>query len=132
VRPLRADDQTRLAGWARRQGAPETAEYSALDPEVEPAWGAFDGDRLVGVARAAVRLPQLWVLGGLYVEPNARGKGFGERLVEATICAAESAGAAVGLYVRTDRTRALRLYDRLGFRPVSRRLWLDLDAGLEP
>jgi len=38
----------------------------------------------------------------------------------------------VGLYVREDRLEARRLYERLGFRPLGRRTWLDLGAGFAP
>jgi ribosomal protein S18 acetylase RimI-like enzyme len=132
VRPLRRGDHPEIAAWVERNVAPETTEYRALDPEGELAWGAFDGSRLVGVARAAVRLPREWVLGGIYVEPSSRGRSLGEELVSAAVLAAESAGASIGLYVRDDRAPARRLYERLGFRTVGRRLWLDLGAGLEP
>ena len=132
VRPLTAADGPTVQRWARRQRAAETNEYPGLDLTSERAWGAFDGDALVGVARAAIRLPTLWVIAGVFVDPIARGRGFGTGLVRAVVGAAADAKAATGLFVREDRSPARRLYSELGFRVVGERRWLDLGAGAEP
>jgi len=132
ARPLLREDLPRLSAWSRQQHDPVAAEYPFLDPEVERAWGAFDGDRLLGVVRAEVRLPRVWVLGGVYVEPTERGQGWGRVLLSAAVTAAEGTGAQVALYVREDRAAARRLYESVGFRTVGHRVWLDLGAGLLP
>lgn len=132
VRRLTRADVPTLVAWARRQSDPVTAEYPFLDPEVELTWGAFHHDRLVGVVRAEVRLPRVWILGGVYVEEEARGQGRGRALVGEVLRATESERALVALYVREDRTAARSLYESLGFHPVDRRVWLDLGAGLAP
>ena len=132
VRRLTREDVTALTTWARRQHDPVVADYPFLDPEAEPTWGAFEGRDLVGVVRAEVRLPRLWVLGGVYVHPVARGRGWGRSLVSAALAAGEATGARVALYVREDRAEALQLYESLGFRTAGRRIWLDLGAGLAP
>lgn len=132
VRRLTRGDVPLLERWARRQDDPVTAEYPFLDPEVDIAWGAFERGRLVGVARAEVRLPRVWVLGGVYVEPDARGRGWGRELLGAALRSAESTGATVALYVREDRSPARALYESVGFRPVGRRVWVDLGANLAP
>lgn len=132
VRRLRPTDRDGLIELAHQHPDPETGAYPHLDLERELAWGAFLDGRIVGVARAAVRLPREWVLGGVFVVPEFRRRGLGDRLVRSVVEAAEAAGAGIGLFVREDREPALRLYARQGFRPVGRRLWLDLGAGLEP
>jgi ribosomal protein S18 acetylase RimI-like enzyme len=132
VRPLVGSDGPELGAWARRQRDPEAAHYPGLDPSSEAIWGAFDAGRLVGAARAAVRLPRVWIVAGVYVEPEARRQGFGERLVAAITAASTASGAEAGLYVREDRREARRVYERLGFRTIAPRVWLDLGAGLAP
>lgn len=132
VRLLERTDVPRLAAWARRQTDPVVASYPYLDPEADRIWGAFEDADLVGVVHAEVRLPRIWILGGVYVDPSARGRGYGRALVGAAARAAEATGAQAGLYVREDRAEARRVYEGLGFRTVDRRVWLDLGAGLTP
>ncbi len=132
VRPLLRRDLPELTSWSRHQNDPVVLEYPFLDPEVERVWGAFDSGRLVGVVRAEVRLSRVWVLGGVYVEPGARGQGWGRFLLGAAVAAAEEAGAEVALYVREDRAAARGLYESVGFRTVGHRVWIDLGAGLSP
>ncbi len=132
IRRLRRDDRADLSRWASRQTDSVVAEYATFDPEAELAWGAFEDGRIVGVARAAVRLPHVWILGGVYVEPAARGEGWGRALVETALTAAIATGASLALYVREDRTPARSLYASLGFRTVGRRLWMDAGSGLTP
>ena len=63
-----------------------------------------------GEARGAARLY------ALAVDPGARGRGLGERLVRCVIHEAANRGAAtLTLEVRADNTHALSLYRRLGF-----------------
>jgi ribosomal protein S18 acetylase RimI-like enzyme len=132
IRVLDRPDLALISDWAHRQDDPVVAGYPFLDPAVDRIWGAFDGAELVGAVHAAIRLPRIWVLGGVYIDAAARGRGWGRALVETAIAAAEVAGAEVGLYVREDRDRAIALYEKLGFRSAGHRYWFDLDAGLSP
>jgi GNAT superfamily N-acetyltransferase len=75
---------------------------------------------------------RIGVMNDLYVEPTRRGRGIGERLIDA--CAAECRRVgAVALEWQTapDNTPAQRLYDRVGGRRES---WLSytLPIGSEP
>lgn len=132
VRRLERSDQSALAAFAARQSDPVAGEYPTLDPGEEWIWGAFDRGKLIGAARAAVRLTDVWILGGVIVDSSVRGRGAGRALVEAVLASAREARVRVGLYVREDRLEARRLYEQLGFRPVGRRSWLDLGAGFSP
>jgi len=132
VRRLERPDLATLAAFALRSSDPVVAEYPTLDPGEEWIWGAFEQGILVGVIRAAVRLPDVWLVGGVYVDPAARNHGVGRALVEAALLSARTAHVRVGLYVREDRIPARRLYERMGFRPLGRRTWLDLGAGAAP
>jgi len=132
VRRLERPDHHVLAEFAERQTDPVAAEYPGLDPGEEWIWGAFEGGKLLGAVRAAVRLADVWLVGGVFVDPGARGRGLGRALVEAALASARDERVRVGLYVREDRLEARRLYERLGFRPLGRRTWLDLGAGFAP
>jgi ribosomal protein S18 acetylase RimI-like enzyme len=132
VRALTGTDRASLAAWASGRSEMVVTDYPYLDPDREAIWGCFEHGRLCGVARAVVRLPTVWILGGVYVEPEARGRGLGLELVRAVLAAGRRAGAVVALYVREDRPAARAVYDRAGFEPRGRRLWVDAGAGLEP
>jgi len=132
VRRLERADHSALVEFAGRQSDPVAAEYPTLDPGEDWIWGAFEEGKLLGAVRAAVRLPDVWLVGGVYVDPSARGRGIGRALVEAALASGREERVRVGLYVREDRLEARRLYERLGFRPLGRRTWLDLGAGFAP
>jgi ribosomal protein S18 acetylase RimI-like enzyme len=132
VRRLERPDHSALAAFAERQTDLVAAEYPSLDPGEEWIWGAFEQGRIVGAARATVRLPDIWLIGGVFVEPGSRSQGIGRALVDAALASARESHVKVGLYVREDRVAARRLYDRLGFRPLGRRTWLDLGTGSAP
>jgi ribosomal protein S18 acetylase RimI-like enzyme len=86
------------AVWARREGAwlsgVATSPTAAASGEVDTLVGTLDG---VVVGAAALELEplgqaRLAVLRGIYVEPEARELGVGERLMEEVIRRAAAAG----------------------------------------
>jgi len=126
VRRLGAPDREALHALVRRGNDPELSSYGGLDPADDAVWGSFDDERLVGVARAAVRLPRLWVVSGVYVEPSERRRGLASAVVGALLGEAGRAGADVGLYAQEADPAATRLYASLGFREVGRRGWVEV------
>ncbi len=106
-------------------GSPFHAGYARLDPDAEPVWGAFDGERLVGVAHASVTLPFVWVIAGVYTRPEHRGRGIAQAVTTGVCRAAEAAGAVATLFVREENLPAVRAYERLGFERVGRKFWFD-------
>ena len=64
-----------------------------------------------------------WYLGNIFVVPSARGTGLGTELIEA-LCAhvIAAGGKALRLAVMVVNPDARRLYDRLGFKFVDRRI----------
>lgn len=131
ARRLRAADVDALRALAGERPPALLAPYAVLDPEREPAWGVFEGARLVGVARAQVVLPSIWVIGGVFTVPDRRNRGIAAATTAAVARAAEQAGASAGLWVREENTAAQRVYRRLAFAPVARRVWVDAGAGAD-
>ena len=100
---------------------------------------AIERGRPVGMAALSFVWPlehagrSAW-LEELYVEPAARGRGLGTRLLHAALrIAAETGAVAVDLEVDADHQRAARLYAREGFRPLARARWVrSLEPAAEP
>jgi ribosomal protein S18 acetylase RimI-like enzyme len=132
VRRLTGADRAALRAFAEQQSDRIGAAYAGIDPEIDPVWAGEEGGRIVALARPAVRLPHLWLIGGVYVAPAHRNQGWARATVRAVMAEADRAGAPCGLFVREDAAPALSLYERLGFRPVARRLWIDAGAHRDP
>jgi GNAT superfamily N-acetyltransferase len=132
VRRLTGDERPLLEQFARHQTDRIGSSYAGIDPGREPVWGGFGDGRLVAVARPAARLARLWIVSGVYVAPEERQMGWGRAVVRAVMVEATRAGARCALYVRERSTTARALYERLGYRPVGRRLWVDAGAHREP
>src|SRR5947208_10041027 len=114
-----------------RVQTPEAKIASAIQgllrrPERGRILVALEGGRPVGVAAFSFAWPleyadrSAW-LEELYVEPAARGRGIGTRLLRAALrVAAEPGAAVVALGVEAGHQRAPRLAARDGPRPVGR------------
>lgn len=124
VRRLTARDRGLLPDIAELD-SPMRTGYAHLDPDREPVWGAFEGERLVGVAHAPVTLPFAWVIAGVYTRPEHRGRGVAQAVTAALCRQAESLGAVATLFVREENVAARRAYDKLGFRSVGRKVWFE-------
>lgn len=97
---------------------------SRLAPTMDKAvFGAFDGDRLIGIAGVGreqmLKLAHKAYIWGMYVEPAARGKRWGRRLLEAaTEFASDVRGVSqvvISVYSSNDAARSL--YVAAGFVP---------------
>jgi ribosomal protein S18 acetylase RimI-like enzyme len=112
----------------------ERPEEWIRSPAVVHAWVAQSEQRIVG--HVAVMRPQgedavtLWrarssneeahvgVLARLYVVPEARGRGLGEKLVQAATDYARQHDMRLVLDVMTKDLGAIRLYERMGWRAI--------------
>ena len=91
-------------------------------------FGAFDGDRLVGIVSLYREArpdgpPGGWRLRGMATEPDVRGAGFGVALVAACIEHAAAAGASE-LWCNA-RIPAVGFYRRAGFEVVSEKFEIE-------
>jgi len=57
-------------------------------------------------------------IGGVYVQPQFRGKGIGTYVVAKLVEQVQKEGVAVGLFVKKQNLPAIRVYEKLGFTPI--------------
>ncbi|HYK93733.1 MAG TPA: GNAT family N-acetyltransferase [Thermoplasmata archaeon] len=137
IRRLRSADVPELQGFAARADEWVRRGYTRPmrldDPPIpEAIWGAFDGPRIVGVASTHVKRASVWIIGGVYVDPAHRNQGLGRALTAAAVAEADATGAATALFVRDDNAPAVRAYERVGFRTLRYRTWVDAGAERAP
>jgi RimJ/RimL family protein N-acetyltransferase len=81
--------------------------------------GVFEGDALIGIGGITrdtrEKLRHKAVLWGMFVAPEAAGKGVGEAIVHALIAQAEGFVQSLHLTLVAGNDRAQKLYERCGF-----------------
>jgi ribosomal protein S18 acetylase RimI-like enzyme len=92
--------------------------------ESAATFGAFSGDQLDGIAvfsrPSRPKLAHTGDLSAMYVRAPARGTGVADGLLRAVIDHAAGEVDQIKLTVNADNARAVRLYERHGFRIVGR------------
>lgn len=120
LRALREHPQAFTSSWDEDAGKPLSASRERLGDRRHTFWGAFDGGQLRGMV-GLERLPRAkerhkaWVV-GMYVAPDAAGRGCGRALLEAVLGQARAEGLQDLLLTVTEGNEsALRCYRRAGF-----------------
>ena len=105
--------------WHRR--ATRDGSFIAFLPGVTPA----------GLGGGYLAAPGVVELIGMFVRPQARGRGVGEALIDAVIAwAREKDATSVHLWVTETNKHARRLYERCGFTVTAERQPLPSNPGL--
>jgi ribosomal-protein-alanine N-acetyltransferase len=117
------------APWTRRMYEQELERPAGLAVRLA-ARDRATNDRLVGAALAA-RIADAWHVMNVLVDPAARGRGIGSRLVEQLVERTSQLGAGEGwtLEVRDGNEAAIALYEAAGFASVGRRRGYYADTG---
>lgn len=131
ARRLVPADLPEVHGLADRNPASFAEGYRGADLQRARVFGVFDDRRLVALGRTQAEPPEVWVAGGIFTEPAARGRGAGTAVTAGLIAAAAAHEADLALYVRADNAPALSVYATLGFRRVVERRWIRLGADRE-
>ena len=109
-------DHPEQGGWTR-----EVLDSRMAQPWFNPngVLMLHDGERLAGFCWTKVHLDTSPTLGEIYiiaVDPDYAGRGFGSALTAAGLHHLHRMGAPMGmLYVDADNTRAVSMYEALGF-----------------
>lgn len=97
-----------------------------------PVYGVFISDKVVSYASSFLQLPEVWMIGGVYTHPNHRGKGYATLATSAVTESALENAETAALFVRSDNYAAVRAYEKIGYRKVGEKLWVDVGTGLRP
>jgi len=125
VRTIASVDTHPLRRAVLRPGQPpEAAVYPGDDDPRTRHFGAFAGDRLVGIASLYAESrsgepARGWRLRGMATDPSARGQGAGRALLVA--CVEHVAAEGGGELWANARIGALDFYTRAGFEVISER-----------
>jgi RimJ/RimL family protein N-acetyltransferase len=97
-----------------------------------PIYGVFIENELVSYAGSFIQLPQVWMIGGVFTTPNQRNKGYASLATSAITMEALRKAEKAALFVRSDNFSAIRVYEKIGYRKMGERLWVDVGAGMKP
>jgi RimJ/RimL family protein N-acetyltransferase len=128
------DDATSLAVLlSSRQDRPTGTRRKYLDLISRmPTYGAFMNHELVSYASSFLQLPEVWMMGGVYTNPIHRDKGYGTLTTSAVTKEALKHAESAALFVRSDNHPAIRVYEKIGYKKIGEKLWVDVGTGLRP
>ena len=128
------DDAARLANLlSTREDRPRGTAKRYIDLVTKtPIYGVFRDDELVSYAGSFLQLPQVWIIGGVYTHPNHRNKGYSTLATSAITEEALKNAEAAALFVRSDNYPAMKVYEKIGYRKIGEKLWVDIGTGLKP
>ncbi len=87
-------------------------------------YGMFKEGKLVSIACAFFRMPEVWPIGHVYTHLDYRGRGYAKTVTSAITEDALLSGAKALLHVAEDNEPAIRVYKTLGYRTISRKPWV--------
>jgi RimJ/RimL family protein N-acetyltransferase len=97
-----------------------------------PIYGIYANGQLVSYAGSFIQLPQVWMIGGVYTHPDHRNKGYATLATSAVTEEALNNAEAAALFVRSDNYPATKAYEKIGYKNIGKKLWVDVGTGLKP
>jgi len=98
----------------------------------QPIYGVFVNDELVSYAGSFIQLPHVWMIGGVYTHPKYRSKGYATLATSAVTEEALRNAETAALFVRSDNYSAVRVYEKIGYKKIGEKLWVDAETGMKP
>jgi predicted GNAT family acetyltransferase len=91
--------------------------FAPRTPQMGDFFGIRNDGRLVAMAGQRLRVPSHVEISGICTHPDHLGRGYGAALTRRQAHCILTSGEQPFLHVRGDNTRAIALYERLGFAP---------------
>lgn len=98
----------------------------------QPIYGVFVKDKLISYAGSFIQLPQVWMIGGVYTHPKHRNKGYATLATSAVTEEALKNAETAALFVRSDNYPAIKIYEKIGYKKIGEKLWIDVGTGRKP
>jgi len=121
-----------LALYSDYRPTRENSERYARWAERHVVYGVFRKGVLASVAGTWAEADDGWVIGGVYTSPSHRGSGFATMATSAVTEQALRNARQSTLFVVSSNEPAIHIYEKLGYRRVGERLWVDLGTGIKP
>jgi len=128
------DDASKLAMLlsSRKDRATGTVKKYVELIGKQPIFGVFVNGELVSYAGSFIQLPEVWMIGGVYTYPEHRSKGYATLATSAVTEEASKNAEAAALFVRPDNYSAIRVYEKIGYKKIGEKLWVDAGTGMKP
>jgi len=124
VRRLSLEDLDSFIALKRVQGREVSREEAVKMILRGRYYGAYVDEILAAIAGRYIALPEVWVIGDVYVHPDYRGRGLGKAVTSAITRDAVTSGAVALLHVDVNNSPAINLYKNLGYRILRKRIWI--------
>jgi GNAT superfamily N-acetyltransferase len=132
IRQLTPADAISLTSLRRETPTDKDVEEAKSLIEEQPFYGIFKNGTLISVACIQAKIPEIWIIGGIYTKPEYRNKGYATSLTSFLVKEVLAETEHVGLYVREDNHPAKHIYEKVGFKPYKKMLWLEHGINLIP
>jgi predicted GNAT family acetyltransferase len=134
VRKLSAVDAVRLAELLSNGNNLLRAEEKRYEEWIRknPTYGVFIDKRLVSYASSFLQLPQVWMIGGVYTRPELRNKGYATLVTSAVTEEALNKAENAALFVGSNNYPAIKVYEKIGYKKIGERVWVDVGTGKAP
>jgi RimJ/RimL family protein N-acetyltransferase len=134
VRRMHGEDSSKLEALLSNREDRSTVlmrRYKELIDKM-PLYGVFINGELVSCAGSFIQLPQVWMIGGVYTNPDHRSKGYATLATSAITEEASKNAESAALFVRSDNYPAIRIYEKVGYEKIGEKLWVDVGTGQKP
>ncbi|MEM4691152.1 MAG: GNAT family N-acetyltransferase [Desulfurococcaceae archaeon] len=124
VRKLNEADLDAFIEIRKIHGRPVSREEALELIKQRRFYGVYENNKLVGIAGARIKLPEIWIIGNVFVHPDYRGRGYGKAVTSAITEDAVKSGALAYLQVETTNSIAINIYEKLGYRTIRKNPWI--------
>jgi ribosomal protein S18 acetylase RimI-like enzyme len=134
VRRLKEADGSKLASIlsSRKDRQNQSEEKYSDWIKKMPMYGVFVNGELVSYAGSFIQTREVWMIGGVYTLPNHRNRGYATLATSAITQEALKKSEAAALFVRSDNYPAIKAYEKIGYKKIGEKLWIDVGTGRKP